>query len=108
MVPDFRKANWEGFLGKMNNLNWQYLFQGKNTYEMWDIFKSLLNKFTKQFIPMKKIRNNKEVKPKWMNGEIKRLIRENSIPDSKNKFIRRKSREIQAAFAKQERRNQEK
>ena len=26
MVPDFRKANWEGFVGKMNNLNCKYLF----------------------------------------------------------------------------------
>ena len=51
MVPDFRKANWEGFLKKMNNLNWEYLFQGKGTYEMWDIFNL---KFTKQFILMKK------------------------------------------------------
>ena len=46
MVPDFREANWEGFIGKMNNLNYEYIFQGKNTYEMWDIFKPLLNKFT--------------------------------------------------------------
>ena len=29
MVSDFRKANWEGFVAKMNNLNWVYLFQGK-------------------------------------------------------------------------------
>ena len=63
----------------MKNLNWEYLFQGKNTYEMWNIFNSLLNKFTKQFIPMKRIRNNKEVKPKWLNGKIKRLIRETKI-----------------------------
>ena len=28
---------------------------------------------------MKKIRNNKKVKPKWMNKEIKRLIRETKI-----------------------------
>ena len=49
MVQDFRKANWEGFVGKMKNLNWEYLFQGQNL----NIFKSLLNKFTKQFIPMK-------------------------------------------------------
>ena len=54
MVPDFRKANWEGFVGKMKNLNQEDLFQGKNTYEMWNIFKSLINKFTKQFIPKKK------------------------------------------------------
>ena len=26
-----------------------------------------------------KIRNNREVKPKWMNGENKRLIRETKI-----------------------------
>ena len=62
---------------------------------MWNIFKSLLSKFTKQFITKKKIRNNKEVKPKWMNGEIKRLIRETKIAyHSKTKFIRRKSAEI--------------
>ena len=63
MVPDFRKAkiSRKGFVRKMNNLNWEYLFQRKNTYEMWDIFRSLLNKFTKQFIPMKKKRNNTEV-----------------------------------------------
>ena len=76
MVPDFRRANWEGFLGKMNGLNWEYLFHGKTTYEMWDIFKTLLDNFTKQFIPMRRIRKNKKVKPKWMNGEIKRLIKE--------------------------------
>ena len=29
VVPDFRKANWDGFVGKMNNLNWEYLFYGK-------------------------------------------------------------------------------
>ena len=28
---------------------------------------------------MKKIRNNKEVKPKWMNGEINIFIRETKI-----------------------------
>ena len=46
---------------------------------MWAIFKSLLNKFAKQFIPMKIIKNNKEVKTKWMNGEIKRLIKETKL-----------------------------
>ena len=46
---------------------------------MWNIFKLFLSKFIKQFIPMKKIRNNKKVKPKWMNEEIKRLIRESKI-----------------------------
>ena len=45
MIPDFRIVNWEGFVRKMNNLNQEYL-RGKNAYEMWDIFKSLLNKFT--------------------------------------------------------------
>ena len=37
------------------------------------------NKFTKEFIPTKRIRNNKEVKLKLMNGKIKRLIRETKI-----------------------------
>ena len=62
----------------MNNLNWEHFFQGKNAYEIWDILKSLINKLTK-FIPMKKITNNKEVKPKWINGEIKKIIRETKI-----------------------------
>ena len=58
---------------------------------------------------MKKIRNNKGVKPKWMNEEIKRLIKETKIiyQIQKNVFVRGKSSEIQAAFAKQERGNQE-
>ena len=46
------------------------------------IYLSHLNKFTKQFIPVKKIRNNKKVKPKWMNKEIKRLIRETKTNSS--------------------------
>ena len=58
MVPDFGKANWEGFVGKKN---WEYLLKGKNTYQMWVIFNSILNKVKKQFLPLKKIRNNKEV-----------------------------------------------
>ena len=40
---------------------------------MWAIFKSLLIHKT---IPMKKIRNNKKIKPKWMNGEIGRKEKE--------------------------------
>ena len=50
-----------------------------------------LDMFTKQFIVMRKIRNNMKVKPKWMNEEIKRFIRatkKRTITDSKNKFIR--------------------
>ena len=45
---------------------------------MWDIFKSLQNKFTKQFTPMKNIRN-KKIKLKWMNRKIKRLIKETKL-----------------------------
>ena len=93
MVPDFKIVNWEGFVGKMNNLNQEYL-RGKNAYEMWDIFKSLLNKFAKQFIPMKKIRNNKEAKPKWMNGEIKSLIRKTKIAYQIQKTIHQRYRQL--------------
>ena len=91
MVPRFQESKlggiyWENeqsklgvfISGKMNNLNWEYLFQGKYTYEMQDIFKSLLNKFIKQFIPMKKIDIIRKSN-KWMNKEIKRLIRETKI-----------------------------
>ena len=41
---------------------------------------------------MRKIMNNKEVRTKWMNGKIKRLIRETKIAyqiKKKNKFISR-------------------
>ena len=38
MVPNFRKANQDVFVGKMNNLNWEFLFQGQNINEVWDIF----------------------------------------------------------------------
>ena len=71
---------WENEQSKLG-----VFISGKNTYEMWGIFKSILNKFTKQFIPMENVRNNTEIKPKWMNGEIKRLIRETkiAIPDLK-------------------------
>ena len=91
MVPDFRKANWDRFVGKMNNLIQEYLFQGTSSYEMWDILKSLLNKFTKQFIPIKKkIGENKGLKPKWMNGKIKILIRETKITYQIQKQIHQK------------------
>ena len=59
----------------------------------YGIYFSHINKFTKQLIPIKKIRNNKEVKPKWMNGEMKRFIRE-AYHIQKNKFIRRKSSKV--------------
>ena len=38
----------------MKDLRSGYLFKGKNTYEMWEILKTLLDKFKKQFISMKK------------------------------------------------------
>ena len=54
---------------------------------------------------MKKIRNNKEVKPKWMNGEIKKRIRETKITYQiqKTNSSEEETAEIQAPFAKQER-----
>ena len=63
---------------------------------MWDIFKPLLEKFTKEFTPMRRIRNNKKVKPKQMNVEIKKCIKETG----KTYWIQKvNSTEISAAFA---------
>ena len=73
----------------------------------YGIYLSLLNKFTK-FIP---VRNNKEVKPKWMDGEIKRLTRETKIAyqiKKTNSSEENLQVEIQATFGKQESGNQEK
>ena len=53
LVPEFRKANLKGFVGKMNNLNWEYLLQEKICMRC-GIYLSFINKFTTQFIPMKK------------------------------------------------------
>ena len=64
------------------------------------IFFLLLNKCTKEFISLKRIRNNKEVKPKWMNQKIKRIIRETKTARFKNKFIRDKGNFCKAGKGK--------
>ena len=59
----------------MNNLNWEYLFHGKATNEMSDIFKPLLNRFKNNSYQWEKLGKIRKSNPnRWM---VKlKLIRE--------------------------------
>ena len=51
------------------HIDWVKEFQNKNTQEMWDKFKSILEDFQTQCTPDKCIRKTKTRKPLWWNRE---------------------------------------
>ena len=79
LVPDFRKANYEGLRQNLQTINWEIIGmdgreEGNNETEI--LYNSTVREILKvqeKFVPKKNIRSNKN-DPKWMNSSIKRDI----------------------------------
>ena len=77
LVPDFRKANYQGLKYHLRNIDWEEISMGEdpnNEVEMQynRVVREILNA-QEQYIPKRRIRSNRN-DPKWMNNTVKRDI----------------------------------
>ena len=91
-VPLFRKANWTDFKIYMAKKKTEILenFQQESVEEIWNTFKTALQKGISQFVPIKKIGSKKSLP--WITQEIKRLVRKRDSLFQKQKRGRSKDR----------------
>ena len=79
LVPDFRKANYQGLRHHLQSIDWEEIEVGgaeeqENEVEMQ--YNSIVREIIRvqeQYIPKKRVRSNKN-EPKWMNNSIRRDI----------------------------------
>lgn len=71
-VPDFRRADFEGFRNELEMIDWNNLFSENDAEFNWTIIKEKLKNIEHKYIPTKLKRNNNN--PNWFNREIKDLI----------------------------------
>ncbi|PIK41330.1 hypothetical protein BSL78_21808 [Apostichopus japonicus] len=67
---DFRKAAYDGMRRYLQSIDWNKLFDGMNTVDMWNHFKIILNKAMDDFVPWSQ---GKEVNSQF--GWITRLFK---------------------------------
>ena len=74
-VPNFNKGNYDLFREKLARVNWEQALNGRDVYDMWDTFKSILDKVQRECIPYREIRGPyNKVKPVWLNRCIRSKI----------------------------------
>ena len=74
LVPDFRKARFDGYRSKFRTINWDHLLVTSDANVNFNILKTILNNMGRDFIPLKQRRTNGQSEPKWFNNDIKKLI----------------------------------
>ena len=99
LVPNFRKANFEGFRANLENLNWDKIFFGANANTMYTKFLETIKSLEKQCVPFKSKRENitqKKNRP-WFNEDIKLAInnRENAGKRGENQNFIEFRRKVQ-------------
>jgi hypothetical protein len=77
-ILDFRTGDYEKFRNMLSVVEWEREFEGKNCFEMWEKFKSILSATQSQCFKMKAIRTENR-KPRWWNNEIRNKIRNKRI-----------------------------
>lgn len=75
-IFDFNKANYKLINNEIKNIDWNIMFAGLGTEEMWEQFTSTINSIINKHVPVKS-QNKKENKP-WFNRTIK-LAREKKV-----------------------------
>ena len=68
------RANYEAIRLELAGVNWDDVFAGKCTMDMWSMFKDLLLDVRDKFVPVRKIKNGR-VKEPWVTCEVENLIR---------------------------------
>ena len=73
-IFNWGRANYEAIRLELAGVNWDDVFAGKCTMDMWSMFKDLLLDVRDKFVPVRKIKNGR-VKEPWVTNEVENLIR---------------------------------
>uniref|UniRef100_A0A803JG40 Reverse transcriptase domain-containing protein n=1 Tax=Xenopus tropicalis TaxID=8364 RepID=A0A803JG40_XENTR len=94
---NFRRADFASIRASLQCVNWERLFMGLDTEGKWNIFKTLLCRYTQQYIPLVSKERHRKAKPLWLNkrvivevGKKKRAFRAFKLAGTAETFIRYK------------------
>uniref|UniRef100_A0A803JLD2 Reverse transcriptase domain-containing protein n=1 Tax=Xenopus tropicalis TaxID=8364 RepID=A0A803JLD2_XENTR len=68
---NFRRADFASLRASLQCVNWERLFMGLDTEGKWNIFKTLLCRYTQQYIPLVSKERHRKAKPLWLNKRVK-------------------------------------
>ena len=71
---DYGRGNYKAMMRHMASIRWEEELEERGVEESWSFIKQLLEELTRNFVPMKRKRSKRS--PPWMNGEIRKAIRE--------------------------------
>ncbi|PLS49478.1 hypothetical protein CYV29_15670, partial [Carnobacterium maltaromaticum] len=74
-VLNWGKANYTKIRQELGNVDWEQLFEGKSTCDMWEAFKERLISVQERHVPVKMRDRNGKIREPWMTGEIVRLAK---------------------------------
>uniref|UniRef100_A0A803J5S4 PX domain-containing protein n=1 Tax=Xenopus tropicalis TaxID=8364 RepID=A0A803J5S4_XENTR len=94
---NFRRADFASIRASLQCVNWERLFIGLDTEGKWNIFKTLLCRYTQQYIPHVSKERHRKAKPLWLNksvsvevGKKKRAFKAFRLAGTAETFIRYK------------------
>ncbi|CAJ0934560.1 unnamed protein product [Ranitomeya imitator] len=71
---NFRKAKFEQLRDALNLVDWDNILRNENTDNKWEMFKNILNRQCKRFIPCGNKRTRNRKNPMWLNKEVRQAI----------------------------------
>ncbi|CAJ0944103.1 unnamed protein product, partial [Ranitomeya imitator] len=71
---NFRKAKFDQLRDALNLVDWDNILRNKNTDNKWKMFKNILNRQCKRFIPCGNKRTRNRKNPMWLNKEVRQAI----------------------------------
>uniref|UniRef100_A0A803JAV9 Reverse transcriptase domain-containing protein n=1 Tax=Xenopus tropicalis TaxID=8364 RepID=A0A803JAV9_XENTR len=96
-VTKTSRADFASIRASLQCVNWERLFMGLDTEGKWNIFKTLLCRYTQQYIPLVSKERHRKAKPLWLNksvivevGKKKRAFRALKLAGTAETFIRYK------------------
>ena len=70
----YNRGNYTSITSQLLNTNWEVLFEGLNTEEMWSLFHSKLLFLIDKYIPTQTFEPNS--RPKWLNSSTLKAIKQ--------------------------------
>ncbi|CAJ0927093.1 unnamed protein product [Ranitomeya imitator] len=71
---NFRKAKFDQLRDALNLVDWDNILRNENTDNKWEMFKNILNRQCKRFIPCGNKRTRNRKNPMWLNKEVRQAI----------------------------------
>ncbi|CAJ0964682.1 unnamed protein product [Ranitomeya imitator] len=71
---NFRKAKFDQLRDALNLVDWDNILRTNNTDNKWEMFKNILNRQCKRFIPCGNKRTRNRKNPMWLNKEVRQAI----------------------------------